>query len=93
MVQLNDEGEDDMEELSFSSLAKKEREIELPPAPVPVVEAPKAATPDVKQEKKEEKEATPVPATTPVAAPPAATTPAPTAAPAAATPSAETPPV
>ena len=92
-----------MEELSFSSLAKKGRDeieaLKAPPAPEPVVEAPKAAaTPDVKQEKKEdkEKEATPVPAATPTAAatPAATATPAaPTAAPAAATPTAETPPV
>jgi len=62
-----------MEELSFSSLAKKGRDeidaLNAPPAPVapePVVEAPKAAaTSDVKTEKKE---AVPVPATTPAAA-------------------------
>ena len=57
MVQLNDEGEDDNEELSFSSLAKKGRDemiaLSAPPAPEPVVEAPKAAAtpPDVKKEK------------------------------------------
>jgi len=57
-----------MEELSFSSLAKKGRDeidsLNTPPAPV--LEQTKAgATPDVKTEKKE---AVPVPATTPAAA-------------------------
>jgi len=48
MIQLNDDGEDDMEELSFSSLAKKDFDlkqslVEGEKKPEPVVEAPKAA--------------------------------------------------